>query len=111
MSRIPAGSRMSRIPGLSRIVMVLAASLVALCAAVGVPDASAPSFTTVAQVSDTSPGSPLAASKCKSRSGKKGCRYKRHYSDADLRNLSNGDLETVATLTTVLAVIALAAVI
>jgi hypothetical protein len=104
---------MSRIPGVSRIVMVLAASLVALCAAVGLPDDSAPTYSTAAVVSDTSPGAVVGTAKCKSRSGKKGCKYKGKYkySDEDLRNLSDGDLETVATLGTVLAVIALAAVI
>ena len=102
---------MSRIPGLSRIVMVLSASLVALCAAVGLPDASAPSYSTVAQVTVTSADSPVAAKKCKSRNGKKCGNYKRHYSDEDLRNLTDGDLESVAALGTVLAVIALAAII
>ena len=102
---------MSRIPGVSRIVMVLAASLVALCAAVGVPDDSAPTYSTVAVVSDTSAGAVVGTAKCKSRSGKKGCKYKHNYSDEDLRNLTDGDLESVAALGTVLAVIALAAII
>lgn len=105
-------SRMPRIPAVSRLVVVLVASLIAVSAAIGVPDVSAPTFSPVAQVSGTSPDTPLSvAKKCKSYSGKKGCKNTVKYSDADLRNLSDEDLESVAVLGPVLAVIALAAII
>jgi len=96
----------SRIPFVSRIVVVMAAALVAVSALMGVPDTSAPAYSTVAVVSDSSPATPLSEAKCKKR-------CKRHYrvSDSDLKYLSSHDVESVATLGTVLAVIALAAVI
>lgn len=108
---MPRTRVISRFPVVSRVVMMMAASLVAVSAAVGLPDDTAPGYSTVAQVSDSSPDAPPSvAKKCKS-SGKKGCKKKVSYSDADLKNLSNDDVEAVAALGTVLAIIALAAVI
>lgn len=95
-----------RIPVVSRIVVMMAAALVAVSALIGLPDQSSPSYSTVAVVSDTAPATPLTTGKCKKK-----CKKKYRVSNSDLKNLSNDDLESVATLGTVLAVIALAAVI
>ena len=108
---MPRTMVISRIPVVSRIVVMMAAGLLAVSALMGLPDASAPSYSTVAYstvgpLSDTSPAAPLSTGKCKKK-----CKKKYTVSDADLKNLSDDDLTSVATLGTVLAVIALAAVI
>ena len=103
---MPRTRVISRIPILSRIVVMMAGSLLAVSALVGLPEASAPSYSTVAVVSDTAPATPLSTSKCKKR-----CKKRYNVRDSDLRHLSNGDVESVAALGTILAVIALAAVL
>jgi hypothetical protein len=99
----------SRIPVVSRLVVMMAGALLAVSALIGLPDGSAPGYSTVAYstmaystVGDTSPATSLSTAKCK----KKCKRYR--VSDSDLKNLSDND---VAALGTVIAVIALAAVI
>lgn len=111
---MPRTRVISRIPAVSRIVVMMAAALVAVSALAGLPEAQSPGYpttgystagySTVAQLSDTSPATPVVTGKCKKR-------CKKRYSDADLKHLTNGDVESVAMLGTVLAVIALAAVL
>lgn len=103
---MPRTRVVSRIPFASRTVVMMAAALVAVSALIGLPDQSSPGYSTVAVVSDTAPATPLTAAKCKKK-----CKRKYRVTDADLKNLSPDDVESVAALGTVLAVIALAAVI
>jgi hypothetical protein len=106
---MPRTTVVSRIPGVSRVVVMMAVALLAISALIGLPDGrqvSGASYSTVAVVSDTAPSTPVSTAKCKKR-----CKKRYNVRDSDLRNLSEGDLESVATLGTVLAVIALAAVI
>jgi hypothetical protein len=106
---MPRTTVVSRIPGVSRVVVMMAVALLAVSALIGLPDGrqvSEASYSTVAVVSDTAPSTPVSTAKCKKK-----CKKKHYYSDSDLKNLSDRDLESVATLGTVLAVIALAAVI
>lgn len=101
---MPRTRVVSRIPVVSRLVVMMAAGLLAVSALIGLPDGSAPGYSTVAYttVGDTAPATPLSTAKCKKK-----CK-KYRVSDSDLKNLSEND---VAVLGTMLAVVALAAVI
>ncbi|HEY9417511.1 MAG TPA: hypothetical protein VIQ30_22360 [Pseudonocardia sp.] len=95
-----------RIPVASRIVLMMVTAVLAVAALASLPDASAPQYSTVAVVNDTSPAAPVSAGKCKKK-----CKKRYDVRDADLKYLRNGDVGSVAVLGTVLAVVALAAVI
>jgi hypothetical protein len=88
------------------MVVMMAGSLIAVSALFGLPEAPAPGYTTAAMVSDTAPGTAVSTAKCKKK-----CRKRHTVSDSDLRDLGVDGVESVAALSTVLAVIALAAVL